>query len=237
MNTIRFCIEWIQTFWPHLPLIPPGSMRSWRTWQKVTRANCTSSRWFMMCGGITRRYKHTEQLQIEEVQTWNTSVIQWWRQCWCFFGVFLCKNVHFECGVWRNVSLLHDRWSQCWWTKWFGRRLLTVPLLLTGSSLKIWPMSSPGEMWEINSTSVLFLIRGYKKIVQRICIYPVNSVFSFWLPPQNTLLSSSRLFIWEILHSTIRKMDKHVQKIQQELEEAKDKLEKQQHKRVTSSNT
>lgn len=28
-------------------------------------------------------------------------------------------------------------------------------------------------------------------------------------------------------------MDKHVQKIQQELEEAKDKLEKQQHKRVT----
>lgn len=164
MNTIRFCIEWIQTFWPHLPLIPPGSMRSWRTWQKVTRANCTSSRWFMMCGGITRRYKHTEQLQIEEVQTWNTSVIQWWRQCWCFFGVFLCKNVHFECGVWRNVSLLHDRWSQCWWTKWFGRRLLTVPLLLTGSSLKIWLMSSPGEMWEINSTSVLFLIRGYKKL-------------------------------------------------------------------------
>lgn len=81
-----------------------------------------------------------------------------------FFGGFLCKNVHFECGVWRNVSLLHDRWSQCWWTKWFGRRLLTVPLLLTGSSLKIWLMSSPGEMWEINSTSVLFLIRGYKKL-------------------------------------------------------------------------
>lgn len=81
-----------------------------------------------------------------------------------FLGVFLCKNVHFECGVWRNVSLLHDRWSQCWWTKWFGRRLLTVPLLLTGSSLKIWLMSSPGEMWEINSTSVLFLIRGYKKL-------------------------------------------------------------------------
>lgn len=81
-----------------------------------------------------------------------------------FIGGFLCKNVHFECGVWRNVSLLHDRWSQYWWTKWFGRRLLTVPLLLTGSSLKIWLMSSPGEMWEINSTSVLFLIRGYKKL-------------------------------------------------------------------------
>lgn len=46
---------------------------------------------------------------------------------------------------------------------------------------------------------------------------------------------SFRLFIWEILHSTIRKMDKHVQKIQQELEGAKDKLEKQQHKRVNYS--
>ncbi|XP_028314947.1 nuclear cap-binding protein subunit 1-like [Gouania willdenowi] len=41
-----------------------------------------------------------------------------------------------------------------------------------------------------------------------------------------------RLFIWEILHSTIRKMNKHVQKIQKELEEAKDKLEEQQHKRT-----
>lgn len=50
-----------------------------------------------------------------------------------------------------------------------------------------------------------------------------------------SVFSSPRLFIWEILHSTIRKMDKHVQKIQQELEGAKDKLEKQQHKRVTSA--
>ena len=43
---------------------------------------------------------------------------------------------------------------------------------------------------------------------------------------------SSRFYVWEILHSTIRKMNKHVQKIQKELEEAKDKLEKQQHKKV-----
>lgn len=48
-----------------------------------------------------------------------------------------------------------------------------------------------------------------------------------------TTQTLSRLYTWEILHSTIRKMDKHVQKIQQELEEAKDKLEKQQHKRVS----
>lgn len=48
-----------------------------------------------------------------------------------------------------------------------------------------------------------------------------------------TPFASFRLFVWEILHSTIRKMNKHVQKIQKELEESKDKLEKQQHKRVT----
>ncbi|KAM3612040.1 uncharacterized protein V6R79_001488 [Siganus canaliculatus] len=55
-----------------------------------------------------------------------------------------------------------------------------------------------------------------------------------WLFSQDMAHEFTRLFIWEILHSTIRKMDKHVQKIQQELEGAKDKLEKQQHKRRDS---
>ncbi|KAI4798129.1 hypothetical protein KUCAC02_022258 [Chaenocephalus aceratus] len=56
-----------------------------------------------------------------------------------------------------------------------------------------------------------------------------------WLFSQDMAHEFSRLFVWEILHSTIRKMDKHVQKIQQELEEAKDKLEKQQHKHKRDS--
>lgn len=47
-------------------------------------------------------------------------------------------------------------------------------------------------------------------------------------------LVAGRFYVWEILHSTIRKMNKHVQKIQKELEEAKDKLERQQHKKVGS---
>ncbi|KAI9521346.1 Nuclear cap-binding protein subunit 1 [Dissostichus eleginoides] len=56
-----------------------------------------------------------------------------------------------------------------------------------------------------------------------------------WLFSQDMAHEFTRLFVWEILHSTIRKMDKHVQKIQQELEEAKDKLEKQQHKHKRDS--
>lgn len=45
-------------------------------------------------------------------------------------------------------------------------------------------------------------------------------------------LGLCRFYVWEILHSTIRKMNKHVQKIQKELDEAKEKLEKQQNKKV-----
>ncbi|XP_034454976.1 nuclear cap-binding protein subunit 1 isoform X2 [Hippoglossus hippoglossus] len=56
-----------------------------------------------------------------------------------------------------------------------------------------------------------------------------------WLFSQDMAHEFTRLFTWEILHSTIRKMNKHVQKIQKELEEAKDKLEKQQHKRQKDS--
>ncbi|XP_013882779.1 nuclear cap-binding protein subunit 1 [Austrofundulus limnaeus] len=55
-----------------------------------------------------------------------------------------------------------------------------------------------------------------------------------WLFSQDMAHEFTRLFVWEILHSTIRKMNKHVQKIQKELEESKDKLEKQQHKRRDS---
>uniref|UniRef100_A0A669DGD2 Nuclear cap binding protein subunit 1 n=1 Tax=Oreochromis niloticus TaxID=8128 RepID=A0A669DGD2_ORENI len=58
-----------------------------------------------------------------------------------------------------------------------------------------------------------------------------------WLFSQDMAHEFTRLFIWEILHSTIRKMNKHVQKIQKELEEAKDKLEKQQHKRDMDKNS
>uniref|UniRef100_A0A3P8Z5D6 Nuclear cap-binding protein subunit 1 n=1 Tax=Esox lucius TaxID=8010 RepID=A0A3P8Z5D6_ESOLU len=52
-----------------------------------------------------------------------------------------------------------------------------------------------------------------------------------WLFSPNMAHEFTRFYVWEILHSTIRKMNKHVQKIQKELEEAKEKLEKQQHKK------
>ncbi|XP_068181043.1 nuclear cap-binding protein subunit 1 [Antennarius striatus] len=57
-----------------------------------------------------------------------------------------------------------------------------------------------------------------------------------WLFSQDLAHEFTRLFVWEVLHSTVRKMDKHVQKIQEELERAKDRLEKQQHRRRNSGN-
>ncbi|CAB1337305.1 unnamed protein product [Coregonus sp. 'balchen'] len=56
-----------------------------------------------------------------------------------------------------------------------------------------------------------------------------------WLFSPNMAHEFTRFYVWEILHSTIRKMNKHVQKIQKELEEAKDKLERQQHKKQKDS--
>ncbi|KAG8455017.1 hypothetical protein GDO86_001291 [Hymenochirus boettgeri] len=60
------------------------------------------------------------------------------------------------------------------------------------------------------------------------CAAVANWIFSPELSRDFT-----RLYVWEILHSTIRKMNKHVQKIQKELEDAKQRLAKQ-HKRRDS---
>ena len=36
---------------------------------------------------------------------------------------------------------------------------------------------------------------------------------------------STRNYVWEIMHSTINKMSKHVEKLQKEAEEARDRLD------------
>lgn len=56
-----------------------------------------------------------------------------------------------------------------------------------------------------------------------------------WIFSSDMAHDFTRFYVWEILHSTIRKMNKHVQKIQKELDEAKEKLEKQQNKKQRDS--
>ncbi|RXM97883.1 Nuclear cap-binding protein subunit 1 [Acipenser ruthenus] len=55
-----------------------------------------------------------------------------------------------------------------------------------------------------------------------------------WIFSPDMAHDFTRFYVWEILHSTVRKMNKHVQKIQKELETAKEKLEKQHSRRKDS---
>ena len=46
------------------------------------------------------------------------------------------------------------------------------------------------------------------------------------------LTSVFSFFMWEIMHATIKKMNKHVMKLQKEVEDARDKLEAHQRVRT-----
>ncbi|XP_061746521.1 nuclear cap-binding protein subunit 1-like [Nerophis ophidion] len=83
------------------------------------------------------------------------------------------------------------------------------------------------EVWKNHPQTTAVLVDKMIRTQMVDCAAVAN-----WLFSQDMAHEFTRLYIWEILHSTIRKMNKHVQKIPKELEEAEDKLEKQQHKRV-----
>ncbi|KAM8801889.1 nuclear cap-binding protein subunit 1 isoform 1-T1 [Rhynchonycteris naso] len=81
------------------------------------------------------------------------------------------------------------------------------------------------EVWRNHPQMIAVLVDKMIRTQIVDCAAVANWIFSPELSRDFT-----RLFVWEILHSTIRKMNKHVLKIQKELEEAKEKLSKQ-HKR------
>uniref|UniRef100_A0A8C8IY49 MIF4G domain-containing protein n=1 Tax=Oncorhynchus tshawytscha TaxID=74940 RepID=A0A8C8IY49_ONCTS len=85
------------------------------------------------------------------------------------------------------------------------------------------------EVWKNHPQMVSVLVDKLIRTQIVDCAAVANWLFSPSMAHEFT-----RFYVWEILHSTIRKMNKHVQKIQKELEEAKDKLERQQHKKVGS---
>ncbi|XP_036710272.1 nuclear cap-binding protein subunit 1 isoform X4 [Balaenoptera musculus] len=81
------------------------------------------------------------------------------------------------------------------------------------------------EVWRNHPQMIAVLVDKMIRTQIVDCAAVANWIFSSELSRDFT-----RLFVWEILHSTIRKMSKHVLKIQKELEEAKEKLARQ-HKR------
>uniref|UniRef100_A0A2D4JUE4 MIF4G-like type 2 domain-containing protein n=2 Tax=Micrurus TaxID=8634 RepID=A0A2D4JUE4_9SAUR len=81
------------------------------------------------------------------------------------------------------------------------------------------------EVWKNHPQMIAVLVDKMIRTQIVDCAAVANWIFSPELSHDFT-----RFYIWEILHSTIRKMNKHVMMIQKELEEAKERLAKQ-HKR------
>ncbi|KAG8130327.1 hypothetical protein E2320_017106 [Naja naja] len=87
---------------------------------------------------------------------------------------------------------------------------------------------TPDELSEVSTFAQMIAVLVDKMIRTQIvdCAAVANWIFSPELSHDFT-----RFYIWEILHSTIRKMNKHVMMIQKELEEAKERLAKQRKRR------
>uniref|UniRef100_A0A8C0EM92 Nuclear cap binding protein subunit 1 n=1 Tax=Bubo bubo TaxID=30461 RepID=A0A8C0EM92_BUBBB len=84
------------------------------------------------------------------------------------------------------------------------------------------------EVWKNHPQMIAVLVDKMIRTQIVDCAAVANWIFSSELAHDFT-----RFYIWEILHSTIRKMNKHVLKIQKELEETKARLARQ-HKRRDS---
>ncbi|KAM4809404.1 nuclear cap-binding protein subunit 1 isoform 2-T2 [Rhinophrynus dorsalis] len=87
------------------------------------------------------------------------------------------------------------------------------------------------EVWKNHPQMIAVLVDKMIRTQIVNCAAVANWIFSPELSRDFT-----RLYIWEILHSTIRKMNKHVQKIQKELEDAKQRLAKQRKRRDSDDN-
>ncbi|ETE58873.1 Nuclear cap-binding protein subunit 1, partial [Ophiophagus hannah] len=82
------------------------------------------------------------------------------------------------------------------------------------------------EVWKNHPQMIAVLVDKMIRTQIVDCAAVANWIFSPELSHDFT-----RFYIWEILHSTIRKMNKHVMMIQKELEEAKERLAKQRKRR------
>jgi hypothetical protein len=110
-----------------------------------------------------------------------------------------------------------------------------------GGECLIWKKLS--NSWPLQICFILFgfhlwLITSWKCVEQKylkygvrsnssskLCCLPCNSGYSW-----HHLMVHSSFYVWEIMHATIKKMNKHVAKLQKEVEEAKDSLEAAQRK-------
>ncbi|XP_064607939.1 nuclear cap-binding protein subunit 1-like [Liolophura sinensis] len=76
------------------------------------------------------------------------------------------------------------------------------------------------EVWETHPQMMVVLVDKMLKTQIVECSAVANWLFSNEMQPQFT-----RFYVWEIMHSTIKKMSRHVEKLQAEVDDARDRLE------------
>ncbi|KAK3584715.1 hypothetical protein CHS0354_036492 [Potamilus streckersoni] len=76
------------------------------------------------------------------------------------------------------------------------------------------------EVWKTHEQMMVVLIDKLLKTQIVDC-----SAVASWLFSNEMSTEFTKFYVWEIMHSTIKKMSKHVEKLQKEAEEARDRLE------------
>lgn len=97
----------------------------------------------------------------------------------------------------------------------------TFKQLASTEEAQICVLRSMYELWHNHQQMMIGLVDKFLKTQIVECSAVANWIFSKELSPDFT-----KSYVWEILHLTIRKMIKHVKKLQAELEDARDKMQK-----------
>ncbi|CAG2189177.1 CBP80 [Mytilus edulis] len=95
-----------------------------------------------------------------------------------------------------------------------------LKLLADTEEGQIWVLRTMFEVWRSHQQMMVVLV---DKLLKTQIIEPsavANWLFSSEMQPEFT-----KFYVWEIMHSTITKMSKHVDKLQKEVDDAKDKLD------------
>lgn len=95
-----------------------------------------------------------------------------------------------------------------------------LKLLADTEEGQIWLLRTMFEVWSSHQQMMVVLV---DKLLKTQIVEPsavANWLFSSEMQPEFT-----KFYVWEIMHATIRKMSKQVDKLQQDVEDAKDKLD------------
>lgn len=93
--------------------------------------------------------------------------------------------------------------------------------LATTEEAQICVLRNMFELWRHHQQIMVVLVDKMLKTQIVECFAVANWIFSKEMAPEFT-----KMYVWEILHLTIRKMNKHVQKLQKEVDEAREKIRK-----------